>query len=59
MADRELNWAGHSIETIAAMYETDAALADCGGHGMDPYFRAACAAELRESSLDRQTGTRQ
>ena len=57
MADRELNACGFSIETIAAEYETDAALAEWPdrdqtfppeGH----YFHAAFRAENEQRALD-------
>jgi hypothetical protein len=50
--DRELNACGFSIETIAAEYETDAALAEAGQDMADPYFRAAFAAEDAHRALD-------
>ena len=54
MTARALNWAGHSIETIAAWYETDAALAEAGNNGGDPYFNAAWAAEQEQRQLDEE-----
>jgi hypothetical protein len=50
---RQLNACGFSIETIAAEYETDAALAEAGQDMADPYFRAAFAAEDAHRTLDR------
>lgn len=50
---RQLNACGYSIETIAAEYETDAALAEAGQDGTDPYFLAAFAAEDAHRALDR------
>lgn len=52
---RQLNACGFSIETIAAEYETDAALAESGQDMADPYFRAAFAAEDEQRTLDRST----
>jgi hypothetical protein len=49
---RELNACGFSIETIAAEYETDAALAEAGQDMADPYFLAALAAEDAHRTLD-------
>ena len=51
--NRQLNACGFSIETIAAEYETDAALAEAGQDMADPYFRAAFAAEDEQRTLDR------
>lgn len=50
---RQLNACGFSIETIAAEYETDAALAEAGQDMADPYFLAAFAAEDAHRTLDR------
>ena len=50
---RQLNACGFSIETIAAEYETDAALAEAGQDMADPYFLAAFAAEDAHRNLDR------
>jgi hypothetical protein len=50
---RQLNACGFSIETIAAEYETDAALAEAGQDMRDPYFLAAFAAEDAHRTLDR------
>jgi hypothetical protein len=50
---RELNACGFSSETIAAEYETDAALAEAGRDMADPYFLAAFAAEDAHRTLDR------
>ncbi|MFL1904799.1 hypothetical protein ACJWDR_37700 [Streptomyces tauricus] len=53
--NRQLNACGFSIETIAAEYETDAALAEAGGDlaaMSDPYFRAAFTAEDEQRALD-------
>ena len=52
--DRQLNWCGISTETIAAEYETDAALAEAGMDMGDPYFLAAFAAEQEQRTLDHQ-----
>lgn len=52
--DRQLNWCGISTETIAAEYETDAALAEAGQDMADPYFLAAFAAEEEQRTLDAQ-----
>jgi hypothetical protein len=52
---RQLNACGFSSETIAAEYETDAALAEAGGDlaaMADPYFLAAFAAEDEQRALD-------
>lgn len=51
-AERELNACGFSIETIAAEYETDAALTEAGQSMADPYFLAAFAAEDAQRVLD-------
>lgn len=51
----ELNACGFSVETIAAEYETDAALAEAGMDMNDPYFRAAFAAEDEQRTLDRSS----
>lgn len=51
--NRQLNACGFSIETIAAEYETDAALNEAGQDMADPYFRAAFAAEDEQRNLDR------
>jgi hypothetical protein len=50
---RDLNACGFSIETIAAEYETDAALAEAGQDMTDRYFLAAFAAEDAHRTLDR------
>lgn len=50
--DRRLNACGFSIETIAAEYETDAALTEAGMDMADPYFLAALAAEDAQRALD-------
>lgn len=49
---RALNWAGISTETIAAEYETDAALREANLDMTDPYFTAAWTAELEQRELD-------
>lgn len=49
----ELNACGFSIETIAAEYETDAALNEAGMDMADPHFLAAFAAEDEQRNLDR------
>ena len=51
--NRQLNACGFSIETIAAEYETDAALAEAGQDMADPYFLAAFATEDAHRTLDR------
>lgn len=51
---RELNACGFSSETIAAEYETDAALAEAGMDMADPYFMAAFRAEDEQRALDWQ-----
>lgn len=51
--DRELNACGFSSQTIAAEYETDAALVDAGQDMSDPYFLAAFKAEEAHRELDR------
>ncbi len=62
MADRTLNACGFSVETIAAEYETDAALAEWPdnertfpppGH----YFHAAFRAEIEQRELDRRAAS--
>lgn len=50
--NRQLNACGFSVETIAAEYETDAALAEAGQDMADPYFRAAFSAEDAHRTLD-------
>ena len=50
--DRELNACGFSSETIAAEYETDAALVEAGMDMSDPYFVAALRAEDEQRALD-------
>jgi hypothetical protein len=50
--NRPLNACGFSSETIAAEYETDAALAEAGMDMADPYFLAAFAAEDEQRALD-------
>src|SRR5581483_10128561 len=56
MTDRELNWAGYSIQTIAAMYESDAAAREAG-HNPSPsanaYWVSAWRAEEHERQLDK------
>lgn len=54
MTARELNACGFSSETIAAEYETDAALAEANQDLSDPYVRAALAAEDEQRDLDRR-----
>jgi hypothetical protein len=51
---RRLNWCGISVETIAAEYETDAALTEAGMDVDDGYFLAAFAAEEEQRTLDHQ-----
>jgi hypothetical protein len=50
--DRQLNACGFSVETIAAEYETDAALNEAGMDMADPYFLAALATETEQRTLD-------
>lgn len=50
--DRQLNACGFSSETIAAEYETDAALAEAGNDLADPYFTAAWKAEEAHRAAD-------
>lgn len=52
--NRDLNACGFSSETIAAEYETDAALAEAGNDMADPYFVAALKAEDEQRNLDWQ-----
>lgn len=54
-ARRPLNDCGFSSETIAAEYETDAALQEAGLDMSDPYLTAAWAAEQEQRDLDRET----
>ncbi|MFD9721068.1 hypothetical protein [Streptomyces sp. NPDC059076] len=49
---RALNDCGYSSETIAAEYETDAALREADNDMADPYFTAAWAAEQEQRALD-------
>lgn len=49
---RQLNACGFSIETIAAEYETDAALVEAGMDMADPYFTAAWKAEEEHRAAD-------
>jgi hypothetical protein len=56
---RELNACGFSSETIAAEYETDAALAEWPGSEQTfppdgHYFYAALRAEIEQRELDRR-----
>lgn len=53
--NRDLNACGFSSETIAAEYETDAALAEAGMDLSDPYFTAAWKAEEAHRALDWDT----
>ena len=57
--DRQLNWCGISTETIAAEYETDAALTEAGTDVENGYFLAAFAAEQEQRTLDAQAAARQ
>lgn len=50
--NRDLNACGFSSETIAAEYETDAALAEAGQDIEDPYFCAAWRAEQEHRMAD-------
>lgn len=52
---RDLNACGFSSETIAAEYETDAALAEAGDDLANPYFTAAWNTEQAHRELDRET----
>ena len=52
--NRQLNACGFSLVTIAAEYETDAALAEAGMDMTDPYFLAALRAEDEQRALDWQ-----
>ncbi|MFK0124920.1 hypothetical protein ACIQSP_16585 [Streptomyces nigra] len=52
---RRLNACGFSVETIAAEYETDAALTEADQDMSDPYFLAALAAETEHRTLDWQS----
>lgn len=54
---RQLNACGFSVETIAAEYETDAALAEASQDMSDPYFLAAFSAETDQRDLDRAAQT--
>lgn len=55
MMTRELNWFGWSIETIAAVYETDAAACEwAAGEVSEEYLWAAWEAERLEGESDRQ-----
>ena len=50
---RELNWFGWSVETIAAVYETDAAYEDFKRGEVDmEYVWAAWRAEADQNELD-------
>ncbi|WP_069743056.1 hypothetical protein [Streptomyces sp. EN23] len=49
---RDLNACGFSSETIAAEYETDAALQEAGLDMNDPYFNAAWVAEQEQRQAD-------
>ena len=57
--DRRLNWCGISTETIAAEYETDAALTEARMDMGNKYFLAAFAAEQEQRTLDAQAAARQ
>lgn len=50
--NRQLNACGFSSETIAAEYETDAALAEAGNDMADRYFLAALAVETDQRAID-------
>lgn len=53
MVERTLNWAGHSIETIAAMYETDKAAQEAEEGLINlQYVWSAAEAEGYERSVD-------
>jgi hypothetical protein len=60
---RQLNWLGASIESIAAVYETNAAAEEVeeidrlGGNGW-AWLNAAWAAEWRGMLLDEKEGVR-
>lgn len=52
--ERELNWHGWSIETFAAVYETDSATEELERGEVDQnYWQAACAVEFAEVEIDR------
>lgn len=59
VSDRRLNWAGHSIEAIAAMYESDsaarAAMAAPEDESAQAYWQSAWRAENNERQLDEVT----
>lgn len=57
MTDRPLNACGFSSATIAAEYETDAALAEAGNDMENPYFQAAWNAECEQRDLDHHART--
>lgn len=53
MTSRELNWAGNSIYTVAAIYETDAAAREFEEDLVSwRYMEAAWLAEQSEMLLD-------
>lgn len=57
MTNRPLNWAGRSAETIAAVYETDAACREMETGDVDwGYVSAAAMAEMIETITDRPAG---
>jgi hypothetical protein len=58
MQPRPLNWFGWSIETIAAVYESDAACVEFeSGVGSESYIYSAFRAEEAERDLDAEYGT--
>lgn len=57
---RPLNWFGYSLETIAAMYETDAAVNESWDRiGSIEYSDAACRAEWLQLDLDKPYRTKE
>lgn len=50
MPDRPLNWHGWSVETIAAVYESDQAAIE----GNPTYAEAAFRAEMAEAQIDQE-----
>lgn len=55
--DRPLNWFGWSIETIAAVYESDAAAREAqtawDNRSAQDYWQSAWRAEVIETQLDK------
>jgi hypothetical protein len=53
---RKLNWFGWSIETIAAVYETDQAVREYQqGLVNSDYWVAAAYAEFKQAELDKES----